>query len=333
MYMYFAGGRVFYAYRWTTVFLPALAICTAYGLMSLGQLWKPLGIAAGVVVIGGALFQDARIAVEHKRPDQHAARTLIEHDSKPGDAFCALPAIYYGQLFNYVLANNYPAELLAWPAYHGNLYGPLHPRNSTLETLATNLAFRRLWVADFHEEMFGTAKFDSELADHQLEWMKENLLFNPKTDMWRFPKLTLYRFDVPNEPKALERRAWKDEKLSLDFSKRIQLFRHFPDLLHSQETGRIMIANAVRVRVPSPPFLTKELQLTIRMNTGKQLTAADLTVNDQKFKFAMEKGWGIWKGLIPVTADDRLDIHLRRSKRATEHHLNTILTLKRPETK
>jgi hypothetical protein len=326
MYMRFADGRVFYAYRWTSVFLPAIAVGGAAAIVALWRTKKWLGTLVTIVLIVCALLQDGRILLNPKRPDQEAAAAHIQAEVQPGDAFCALPAIYYAQLFNYHLFDRKPDDWMAWPEQHGDLYGPFHQRNTTLETLSRNLAFRRIWVAVFHETMFDTRKFAAGPADHQLSWLKSNLSFNPTQDLFRFSHLDLYRFHVPHEPPDPEQRAWKGGRLELDFTQRIRLFRYFPTLLHSQSTESILSGETVDVRVPPPPFEATTLGLELEIHAREAVKESDLMVPGIALTFQTTDKGGIWRGQLPGSTD-RIDLKLVRSAHLTDVHSNTIVRL------
>ncbi|MFT7625620.1 MAG: hypothetical protein ACI9WU_004811 [Myxococcota bacterium] len=325
MYMRFAGGRVFYAYRWSSVFLPAVAVCyTAFGI-ALYERRRWAGVLFAALLLGGSAIQDARIALQPQRPDQWAAARTIEEERRANDAFCALPAVYYGQLFNYALFDRQPKDLLAWPRWTTDppaLYGPLHPRNTTIETLSRSLAFERLWVGVFHERMFGTRKFDPATSAHQIEWMQEQLI---PDGHWSYDHMELYRFRVPNDPGAI----WKDGRLELVFSKQLQQYRYFPELLHTQSTGLIMSQSQVAVRVPAPEPRPAVLALEIEATIGEPLTASDLSVDSVPLTFATSPTGGTWRGTIPV-AGDRIDLRLQRSTKHATKHRNTILRLRLP---
>ncbi len=323
MYMRFASGRVFYAYRWSSVFLPAVAVCYAAGLTALYNRQRIVALAVGALLLGGAAWQDGRIVLMPQRPDQWAAADQLRTELQAEDAFCALPAVYYGQLFNYALFDRRPADLMAWPRWTDDLYGPLHPRNTSIETLSRNLAFKRVWVAAFDERMFGTRKFDPTTSLHQLAWMKEHLVADGQ---WSFSHLTLYRFKVPPKPELV----WKDGALELDFSDQLKLFRYFPEQLHTQMTGRIMSIADIAVRLPSPPGDAGTAALEIEMATGAEnLGAEDLRVEGIALTHEPQVGGGIWRGTVEVTRP-LIELRIIRSKRAAKAHRNTYLRVKTP---
>ncbi len=320
MYMRFAGGRVFYAYRWSTVFVPAVAVCYAAATLQLWERARVAGVVLAGLILTGAAFQDARIVLEPQRPDQWAAAQQIRDEQRAEDAFCALPAVYYGQLFNYALFDRAPADLMGWPRWEGGLYGPLHPRNTTIETLSNNLAFRRVWVAVYDERMFGTRKFDPATSDHQLQWMRAHLVEDGR---WEYPHLTLYRFVVPGAPERL----WKDGVAEIDFSRQITNYRYFPKLLHTQRTGLSMSAADVALRIPVPPERRGPLAFELKVYAGRALSADDLTLTPPApLTFEPQPEGGTWRGTLEATGD-RLEIELHRSAALAADHRNTTVRL------
>lgn len=319
MYMRFARGRVFYAYRWTSVFLPAVAACQAMAIRDLWTRKKALGSAVGAALLLGSLVQDARVLLTPQRPDQWQAASRVQDERLPGDAFCALPAVYYGQLFNYALFDRRPKDLLAWPGWSDGLYGPFHDRNTTIETLSTSLAFGRIWVAVFDERMFGTRKFSPHTSEHTLEWMKEHLVPDGE---WSYPHLRLYRFKVPPRPEEI----WNDRKLTLNFSKTIRNFRYFPSWPHTQYVGKSMSAEEVAVRLPTPDEGAFRLTLRLEVIAREPLRAADLTVDGVELTFEATDDGGIWKAELRGRGP-LLDLVLRRTPGAAAAHRNTLVHL------
>jgi len=320
MYMQFAGGRIFYAYRWTAVFLPAIASCLVFGLLCLPMFKRTtiVGLCLLSGVASGALI------VETQRPEQQAAVEQIVAEKEEGDAFCALPAVYYSQLFNYHVAHREPADLLAWPSWTNGLYGPFHGRNTTVETQATNLGFKRIWVAQFNEQMFGTQKFDLRTSDHQLDWMRRNLIADGH---WNYQWLTLHRFKVPAAPLQ----AWNAGRLSIDFRQGITNFRYFPEYPHTQKTGLVMSQKSVAIRVPAPASKAKSLNLTVEVVAGQPLTSGDVTLDGINLEFESTAGGGRWTGTVAVAAT-LLDFRLNRSDRLVSVHRNTVFSLTLPGT-
>ena len=327
MYMRFADGRVFFAYRWTSIFLPVVALGSATGLIALWNIRKWIGASAATLVVGAALAQDVRLVTQPQRPAQEEAAQFIRQQSQPGDAFCALPAVYYAQLINFHIEEGQPKDWMAWPHTTGHLYGPFHQRNTTIESLSQNLALNRIWVAVYHEQMFGTRKFDSATSDHQLAWLKANLDFDPTTDKFSFDHLDLYRFHVPHEPQDPELHAWKSGELVLDFSKRLQLFRYFPDLRHTQATGSILSLKTVAVRIPPPPSKNSMLTLEITVRARKPIQATDMLIPGVSLTFSAMDDGGVWRGQLP-SSTDRIDFSIRRSEHLAAVHSNTIVRLR-----
>ena len=321
MYMRFAGGRVFYAYRWTTVFLPAVAVAFALGLDAWLSAHRRLGQLATGLLIAGCVWQAAAVLRTPQRPAQWAAAARIHAERLPGDAFCALPAVYYAQLFHYVLSDRAPADLMAWPTWNDGLYGPLHPRNTSIETLSKNLAFGRVWVVVYDEHMFGTRKFDPTTSEHPLDWLRTHL--DPDGE-WTYAHLRLYRFRVPPAPELL----WKDGRAKLELRHTIRHFRYFPEHLHTQETGRVMSAREVAIRLPSPHpgSLSARVDLTIEMRLGRPAVATDLHLEAAPTSFTPTTDGGHWKATLEVTRP-LIDLRLVRSPGAAEDHRNTILHL------
>lgn len=292
MYVQFGGGRVYYGYRWAIVFLPGVAVASAMGLGGLWRRSRALGGVAAAAVLGLGATVDARLVLSPQRPDQWAAARTMHEDERPGDAFCALPAVYYAQTFNYSVYERQPADMLAWPEWHGALFGPFHQHNTTIETLSRNLAFGRVWVAVFHEQMFDTAEFDPEPAEHQVEWLKAHLIPDGE---WPLDYLTLYRFKVPRD----EAELWKDGHAHLDFAQTTKLFRYFPKLLHTQQTGQIMSDVDVDVRLPVPTGAPDELQVEVEMVAQGQLRAGDLAVDSVPLHES-DGERGRWFDAIPI---------------------------------
>ena len=326
MYMRFAGGRVFYAYRWTSVFLPGVAIVLAWAVHAVWDWRRPAGAILAVAMLLSAAVTDLRMLTEPQRPAQWDVAEKLRALAEPGDAFCALPAVYYGQLFNYALANRNPEDLLAWPGWRNQLYGPIHPTNTSLETVSRNLAFGHIWVVAYQEEMFGTRKFDSRTTAHHLAWMAANLI---QAGHWTFPHVTLSRFKVPPRPELL----WDESgrKAQLNFAHEIDLFRYFPAHLHTQETGRVLSEQTVRVRIPLP----KEgdtLTTVVDMTLGRPAVADDLTLTPGEATFlGPTDSGGRWSLKTPIPQDSPrpalLELTLQRSGAATVEHRNTVLDL------
>ena len=324
MYMRFAGGRVFYAYRWTSTFLPMVSALAALGVASIFARSRPVGLLAGVLLVGGSLWQDAVVVATPQRPAQSAAVARLEAELQPTDAFAALPAVYYAQLFDYHVHGQASPDLMAWPRWdERGLYGPFHDRNTTIETLATNLAFGRIWVAQYHETMFGTPKFSDELADHQLRWLATHLIPDGR---WDYPHLNLFRFRVPPRPDLI----WKDGTLELSFHHGLHVFRYFPDLLHTQQTGLAMSAETVRVRLPAPPQpRPAAVSMTVEVQAGQTLQATDLVAAGLELQFSPTPGGGRWAGSVPVHGP-LIDLALRRSPEAARRHRTTIIRMWMP---
>ncbi|MFT5430770.1 MAG: hypothetical protein ACI9OJ_001447 [Myxococcota bacterium] len=325
MYMRFAGGRVFYAFRWASVFMPTIVAAYAFALDDLARRFRP-AIGVGALLIAGHAMAllDVSILTQPQRPDQGAAAELIRAERQPNDAFAALPAVYYGQLFNYHLYNAHPEDLLAWPRWEDGLYGPLHPVNTSLETLTKNLAFGRVWVAVFDERMFGQPKFDAATSEHQLAWMREHLVADGR---WAFDHLTLYRFRVPAAPKQF----WTLDEVGnatvteMSFNQTIKNFRYFPELLHTQRTGMIMSAQSVHLRLPTP-IGCDSVTATFEMALGRETPSDSLSFRDRQSQFVPVVGGGRWTVSVPCNGPV-MDFHLDRSEAAASDHRSTIVTL------
>lgn len=315
MYMQFASGRVFYAYRWSSVFLPAVALIYASATQLALARHTLLGGALAGLLLGGSMVVDARILLTPQRPDQWNAAAVIKAERQPEDAYCALPAVYYAQMFHYALNDRAPDDLMAWPAWQDGLYGPLHPRNTSIETLSNNLAFRRLWVSVYDERMFTTPKFDRRASEHTLDWMRTHLVADGE---WHFDHLTLYRFVVPAHPEWL----WKDGLAELNFSHQMRLFRYFPELLHTQETGRIMSAEAVAIRLPLPPE-TRSVELEIETIVGAPLTAGAVRLEGTDTRFEANADGGVWR-TGPIPAQGWLNVRLIRTPETAKSLRNTL---------
>ncbi|MBT9557031.1 MAG: hypothetical protein IV100_13425 [Myxococcales bacterium] len=315
----------------------ALALAAGLDAITRGRRWPRIALGGAWLV--GALVQTATIVHGAQRPAQWDAVGRIQAERAPGDAYCALPAVYFAQMTNYVLWNRHPVDLLGMPRWEAHsevpegLYGPIHPVNTTLETVVQNLAFERVWVLAYAEEAFGTPEFDVATTDHHLAWMTEHLIPDGE---WRYPFLQLYRFRVPTAPERL----WqKDPKggwtASLDFSKTLHNFRYFPKFLHSQETGLSMRRPEVVVRVPAPPGAPaiERLTVEVEMAFGQPAIADDLALAGATpdawtaTGFRTTQDGGVWSGTLPVGAADRLDLSLKRSERATAAHRNSIIRM------
>ena len=233
-----------------------------------------------------------------------------------------------------------PADLLGMPRWEPQggvpegLYGPIHPVNTTLETIVQNLAFRRVWVVAYSEEAFGTPEFDLATTDHHLAWMAEHLIPDGE---WRYPYLQLYRFRIPTAPERLWQKDNDGEwTASLDFSKTLSNFRYFPKFLHSQETGLSMSRSEVVVRVPAPPAPSAEGRLSVElaMAFGQPAMEDDLALAGGSpaawvpTGFRMTQDGGIWTGTLAGGSAERLDLSLKRSERAARSHRNTIIRLR-----
>jgi len=318
MYMSFAAGRVFYAYRWSSVFLPAVAVAMSAGIGALVSRHLWFGRSMAAIVIASFAFQDIRVLVTPQRPGQRQMVETIQAERQPEDAFTALPAVYYAQLMNYALFEREPDDLLAWPRWTDGLYGPFHARNTTIETLSNHLAFRRIWVAAYDEHMFGTRKFDPATSAHQLDWMKRNLV---PDGHWDYPYLTLYRFKVPLEAELL----WRDDETAiLDFSQEMKLFRYFPQHLHTQETGFIRSAAETRIRVPAPPNKSETVAVSIELMLGRNATSEELRVKGIETRFEPTVGGGRWHALVPV-AEPFVELTLYRGAQAAKDQRNTVV--------
>ena len=318
MYMSFAAGRVFYAYRWSSVFLPAVAVAISAGIHRFGMtsIWLRRS-TLGLMLIG-FLIQDARVITTPQRPGQWQMADMMQTERQPEDAFTALPAVYYAQLMNYTLAAREPSDLLAWPKWVDGLYGPFHARNTTIETLTRHLAFRRIWVAVYDEQMFGTRKFDPSTSAHQIEWMNANL---EPDGRWDYPFLTLYRFKVPLDAESF----WDKLGMArLDFSDEMTLFRYFPQYLHTQETGLIRSATDTKVRVPAPPSGRDKVMVSIELMLGRNATADDLAVAGQSLRFEPVVGGGRWDFNTTPTGPF-IEFTVQRSEGATKDQRNTVI--------
>ena len=323
MYLRFAGGRVYFAYRWTTVFVPAIALALALGAAVVAERRRWLGLMAALGLLLGPIALAGRILGTPQRPDQWAAAARLDAERRPGDAFAALPALYYAQTFNYAVQAREPADLLAFPTWRDGLYGPLHPRNATLETLAGHLAFERLWVAEFREEMFGTDEFDTSMSQHQLDWLASHLVFDGR---WDYAYLRLYRFVVPAAPE----RAWRDGVLRVDLSEPLRHYRFFPDHLHPQQTGLVQSEDVVRLRLPIVEPLPPRVLVEVQMAAGGPLSASALTIPGVPLTFEARFAGAVWSGSVPVTGP-RLDLTLQRDPRLESNQRRTVLTLRLPE--
>ena len=221
---------------------------------------------------------------------------------------------------NYALFERTPVDLLAWPRWTDGLYGPFHARNTTIETLSKHLAFRRIWVAAYDEHMFGTRKFDPATSAHQLDWMKQHLIPDGR---WDYPYITLYRFKVPPEPETL----WSADGLaSLDFSKEMELFRYFPQHLHTQETGLIRSIADTQVRVPAPPNGANTVRVTTELMLGRDAEPGELTIKGAETRFEATVGGGLWHAVLPVV-NSFVDFTIERGVAATKDQRNTVITL------
>ncbi len=323
MYMAFAGGRVYYAYRWTTVFVPGVVLAAAFALDALWRKRAWLGRGAAAIWLGGILVQDIRILSTPQRPAQDDAFAVLRSDARTGDAYCALPAVYFAQTMHYALFERAPADLLAMPSWSAlpsgaQVYGPIHPVNTTVESVVQNLAFERVWVADYREEAFGTQEFDPATSEHHLSWLRRLLVADGE---WHFPYLSLYRFVVPRRPEAL----WKDGRAALDFSKTFHHFRYFPQHLHTQQTGYVMSRPDVTVRLPLPAGGSeRDLALILEVSAGRVLQPEELTVDGVSLSFAPTHAGGAWRGTVRVRGG-QVDLQLRRGPSLTRDHRNTVL--------
>jgi hypothetical protein len=319
MYMSFAAGRVFYAYRWSSVFLPAVAVAMSAGLAWIAAKNAWLGRLIAIAAVVSFAFQDVRVLLSPQRPDQRQMVERMQAERQPEDAFTALPAVYYAQLMNYALFEREPEDLLAWPRWTDGLYGPFHARNTTIETLSKHLAFRRIWVAAYDEHMFGTRKFDPVTSAHQLEWMQKNLVPDGR---WDYPYLTLYRFKVPV---AADDFWTVDGTAVLDFSQEMKLFRYFPQHLHTQETGLIRSAAETHIRVPAPATNVPTVSVVIELMLGRDATADELRVQGRETRFEAVVGGGRWHVSIPVL-QPFVEFVMERGPKATEDQRNIIVT-------
>jgi len=119
---------------------------------------------------------------------------------------------------------------------------------------------------------------------------------------------------------------WQNGVLELDFSQTLRLFRYFPEHLHTQQTGLIMTAPSVSVRVPSPSNAPESLHVQLSVLAGESLSAADLTLDGVTLSFESTIDGGQWSGQVPVTGA-LIDLRLDRSPRLATIHRNTTLQL------
>jgi hypothetical protein len=151
------GGRVFYAYRWTRPLLLGLLLPLGALVLTRAR-WAVLilVLAASVQLVG--MYQGAR-------PDFESVRAMLAAQAQPGDAYAVLPAPFYGDLVQYHLADGNPPDLITsmrtvdLRVGDHMLRGPLVELDLPLATVADRLQYRRVWVINVREKMFGTAKF------------------------------------------------------------------------------------------------------------------------------------------------------------------------------
>ena len=226
--------------------------------------------------------------------------------------------MYYAQLMNYALYDRKPEDMLAWPMWRDELYGPIHPVNSSLETLTTNLAFGRVWIAVYDEHMFGQPKFDLSTSHHQLAWMRQHLVADGE---WSLPHLTLYRFKVPPAPERL----WREGKASINLNHTLKNYRYLPELLHTQSSGEVLSAEGVRLRIPTPPGAST-VRVEIESLVGRETRAAELTSPQGPLGFEPLVGGGLWTIELAVEGP-LLDLQLQRSPAFASDHRGTLIRL------
>ncbi len=194
------GGRVYYAFRWVRPLLVGFLVPIAAAATG----WRRWPVA---LLALGSLVQAVVLVTTPQRPAQdHAVQTMARLGA-PGDAYAVLPASFYGDPFQYHLAQGKPPDLLtgmqARPLAVGasTMHGPLVEGldDLPLETVVDRLAFQRLWVAVLHETNFGIPKFDEALTQHQLAALDTQLeLLQTHT----FPGIELRLYRNPAD------RAW-----------------------------------------------------------------------------------------------------------------------------
>jgi len=245
------GGRVFYAFRWSRPLLLGL--------------WIPLGVAATTgarplvaIVALVMLVQSGAMAIGGARPAQAAAAEHIARHASPDDRWAVLPAAFYGDPALYALADGRPPSLVTrmqqWSIPVGSsgasLIGPLVELDLTLETRADRLAYDRLWVLAYREQMFGVDKFDARATARTIAWLDAH---QTRLDHVALPYLDLYLY-------GCDRRCqWRGAPtLTIRLGDRLDLLRYRtaivpPALPGPDDTVDLVLPAGTRTVVASSP--------------------------------------------------------------------------------
>ena len=218
MYTTHGGGRIFYAFRYTLPLLLGVLIPIAASVLSPSR-WIVWGLVVVTTCYSTALIQ------QPTRSSQRAAATLIQEHAKPGDAYAVLPANFYGDLFQYYLANQSPPSLITkGNAQHLSLgdksiWGPIMETNLPFETAIDHLDHERLWVITYHESMFGIPKFESSVSTEALATVS-TLCAPVKLPVKAIAWMNVHLYEC--DP----RRVWNDKNhLTIDTNNRFSLDR------------------------------------------------------------------------------------------------------------
>jgi hypothetical protein len=270
MYTAHGGGRIFYAFRYTRPLLLGVLIPIAASLLSPSR-WMVWGLVAVTTCYSTALIQ------QPTRSSQRAAATLIQEHAKPGDAYAVLPANFYGDLFQYYLANESPPSLITkGNAQHLSLgeqsiWGPIMETNLPFETAVDHLDHARLWVVTYHESMFGIPKFESSVSTEALATV--STLCAPV----KLPAKTIAGMDV-HLYECDSKRVWKGENhLAIDTNNRFSLDRFVQRPVRAHELGDtdlwplVIPGDATQLTViadPSPSTTQESLSIESKHSLG-----------------------------------------------------------------
>ncbi|MEC8025182.1 MAG: glycosyltransferase family 39 protein [Myxococcota bacterium] len=160
----FGGGKVFYAYRWTRPLL--LGVIFPFAALGTSRYLRWVGLVLGVMTLIQAWVNDAA----GRRPAIGAAVEQLASKAETGDAWGVLPAAFYGDPVLYALHDGTPPSYITQmhtfdTDLDGRLIrGPIVEAHQPFETAIDRLEFKRVWIFEFAEAMFGTPKFDPLVA-------------------------------------------------------------------------------------------------------------------------------------------------------------------------
>jgi hypothetical protein len=198
------AGKALYAFRWVGWFVPLVLGTAVLGaLQGAGpKLLRGALAAVWLTGLGAATWTQIQ---EPSRPDYEGVATFIREELENRDGVATLPAWFQrGNIAWYLLSSGAPMRRL--PDEGDGMWlldgkeialEALHP-SLPFETTARSAFLDRLWVAVVQEQMYGRAKFRTEVADQAIAWAQEHMISD---GTWTFDQITLHRFKRrPGDP-------------------------------------------------------------------------------------------------------------------------------------